>query len=187
MTIVAKYAGTCSKCGGDIQPGQQINWDKTTRRTEHEKCPEGMENAELVRYGSVPQHLGVGDIWGNDRHGVFVVVASQPARWSSEDRDVYGHVSTWYTIRPATTEEIALWVAAVEAGGKKSEQRKRLNAKRYVYSADTRSLEPTSEMTRMLDSYDDRWQPPTAIALSDEEARIEEAAIATRSALRVVS
>jgi len=140
---------------------------------------------EKVRYGSVPQHLSKGDIWGNKRHGVFVVVDTEPARWSGEDRDVYGHVSTWYTIRPATEDEVALWNAAVEASGAKRSQRDRLDAKNHVYNPETGALEPTSDATRMLDSYDDRWTPPASIALTDEERSIEEAAISTKNALHV--
>lgn len=40
MTIIARYAGRCSKCGGRIQPGEQIDWNKATRETSHVKCPE---------------------------------------------------------------------------------------------------------------------------------------------------
>lgn len=39
MTITAKYPGRCSKCGGAIQPGQQIDWDKATKKTMHVTCP----------------------------------------------------------------------------------------------------------------------------------------------------
>jgi len=31
MTIWARYPGKCAKCGGPIQPGEQINWDKATK------------------------------------------------------------------------------------------------------------------------------------------------------------
>lgn len=40
MTITARYPGRCAKCGGAINPGDRINWDKATRRTEHAQCPE---------------------------------------------------------------------------------------------------------------------------------------------------
>ena len=45
MTIRARYPGKCAKCGGQIQPGEQINWDKATRRTEHAVCPKRAETA----------------------------------------------------------------------------------------------------------------------------------------------
>ena len=38
MTIRARYPGRCAKCGQAIQPGDEINWDKRTKRTEHVTC-----------------------------------------------------------------------------------------------------------------------------------------------------
>ncbi len=39
MTITARFPGKCRKCGGRIEPGQKINWDKQTRAVEHIECP----------------------------------------------------------------------------------------------------------------------------------------------------
>lgn len=39
MTITARFPGRCSRCGGAIQPGSQIDWDKSTRTTRHVTCP----------------------------------------------------------------------------------------------------------------------------------------------------
>lgn len=39
MTIQARYPGKCYKCGQRIEPGDQIEWDKTTKKTSHINCP----------------------------------------------------------------------------------------------------------------------------------------------------
>ena len=135
------------------------------------------------RYGNVPTQLGVGDIWATSKYGIFVVVKTAPANWRGDDLDVYAHVSTWYTIRPANETEQARWQSAVEAANAKREQRKELNAPSHVYNPKRKSLEPTPEMTRRLDSYDDRWEPPTAIPLSAEQCAVEDLAITTRHKL----
>ena len=49
MTIWARYPGKCAKCGGPIQPGEQINWDKSTKRTEHVTCPEHAEVPQATK------------------------------------------------------------------------------------------------------------------------------------------
>ena len=49
MTIRARYPGKCAKCGGPIQPGEQINWDKATKRTEHVTCPERVEVPQATK------------------------------------------------------------------------------------------------------------------------------------------
>lgn len=40
MTITAKFAGTCKKCGGHIAAGTQIEWERGAGAS-HVKCPEG--------------------------------------------------------------------------------------------------------------------------------------------------
>lgn len=61
MTITAQYPGRCSKCGGRIEPGQQIDWDKSTRATRHVTCPtkqtsEASQPIALVAGGAqIPQ------------------------------------------------------------------------------------------------------------------------------------
>ena len=39
MTITAKFPGRCSKCGGPVQPGDRIDWDKAAKKVAHETCP----------------------------------------------------------------------------------------------------------------------------------------------------
>jgi len=126
---------------------------------------------QLIKFGGIGDH-GVGDIWATTRYGVFVVVKVELARWRGEDRDVYAHVDYWYTIRPANEAEQALWQAAVDAATARQELRKQLGAEpSHTFDASKRQLR--SEQ-RMLDSYDDRWQPPGNIDLDDEAYAIEQ-------------
>lgn len=37
--MTARYAGKCTRCGGQIKPGQPIDWDRTTHATQHIDCP----------------------------------------------------------------------------------------------------------------------------------------------------
>lgn len=38
MTITAKYPGRCTRCGGQISAGEQIEWEKGSGAS-HTKCP----------------------------------------------------------------------------------------------------------------------------------------------------
>lgn len=38
MTITAKFPGKCSECGGPIQPGTQVEWDKAARTVKHARA-----------------------------------------------------------------------------------------------------------------------------------------------------
>lgn len=38
MTITAKYAGTCNRCHGSIDPGTAINWERG-KGSSHVTCP----------------------------------------------------------------------------------------------------------------------------------------------------
>ncbi len=123
-----------------------------------------------IRTHSIGDH-DPGDIWANRQDGIFVVVSSRLARWRGEDIDVYAHIDTWYTIRDATPDEVALWNAAVDAARARKALRSRLGAcSSHQYDAASRRL--ISTMTR-LDSYDDRWNPPDTIVLDDEAVAIE--------------
>lgn len=128
-----------------------------------------------IKYESLG-NLDVGQIWGTKRHGVFVVVSSRPARWHGEDIDVYGHVDTWYTIRPANDAEVVLWNAAVAAAAARRDLRKRLVDGNTSYQFAPAKRQLFSTLTR-LDSYDDRWNPPADINLSDADFAIEQAYI----------
>ena len=124
------------------------------------------------RYGAVQQNLEPGDLSRNKRYGTFVVLETKPAVWRGEDRDIYSHVETWFTIRPATDAEIAIYDAVSEAFTARKALRDSLGATRS-YSFDGENLVPSPDNTRMLDSYDDRWVPPTAIELTEDQRSIE--------------
>ena len=49
MTIRARYPGRCVKCGGRINPGDQIHWDPNTKATEHAECPEQIEEPTATK------------------------------------------------------------------------------------------------------------------------------------------
>lgn len=133
-----------------------------------------------VRTHSLGQ-LDVGDIRANRQDGVFVVVSARPANWHGEDRDVYGHIDTWYTIRDANETETALWDAVVTAAAARKALRTRLGAGRsHEYDPASRRLVSTM---RRLDSYDDRWEPPADIILDNEAVAIEDGYIAAVVAL----
>lgn len=40
MTMRARYPGRCSRCGGQIRPGDWIEWSPTTRIAQHARCPQ---------------------------------------------------------------------------------------------------------------------------------------------------
>lgn len=141
------------------------------------------EKREL-KYATLPR-LDNGEIWATRNEGIFRVLSSRPAQWHGEDTDVYGHINTWYTIRSATTEETKLWDEAVNAG--KAERIVRAELKvplGYTYNSNTRELQPSPESTRRLDSYDDRWEPPKSIKLTDAQAAVEERYAQAKAALK---
>ena len=137
----------------------------------------------VVRYGGIP-NLDVGDIWGTREYGVFVVTKQEPAKWRGEDRDVYEHVDTWYTIRPATEIEKQLWDRAVAAAGARKQLRKRLGIdSTWIY--ENGSVRPCHSATCKLDSYDDRWEPPKPINLTPADVAIETEYQLARNVLHV--
>lgn len=137
-----------------------------------------------VLHGEIPSYLAVGEICGNKRYGCFVVVTVRPAVWYGEDQDIYGHVPNWFTIRPATAEERALWDAAVVARKTRRSQRDVLGVEcGYAFNPKTGRLEPSSASTRRLDSYDDQWRFPVHIELTQKQAAVEQTALDAESAL----
>ncbi len=52
MTITAKYPGRCTKCGGHIPVGEQIEWIKGTGAS-HVKCPDNVVNAGPRKTGQL--------------------------------------------------------------------------------------------------------------------------------------
>lgn len=47
MTITAKYAGTCKKCGGHISVGDKIEWERGTGAS-HCTCPAAPATAKMA-------------------------------------------------------------------------------------------------------------------------------------------
>ncbi len=52
MTITAKFAGRCTKCGGQIAAGEQIEWERGAG-AKHVKCPEKPVNARPKKTGQL--------------------------------------------------------------------------------------------------------------------------------------
>jgi hypothetical protein len=125
------------------------------------------------RFGGVPQHLGPGDIWANQRYGVFVVDKMETAKWQGSDRDVYAHVEYWYTIRPANALETTKWDGAVAASKERDAQRAALtgDSKGYTYDAGAGRL---VNGALKLDSYDDRYEVPKPIVLTPSQVAVEQ-------------
>ena len=88
MTIRARYPGRCAKCGGAIKPGDEIDWDKATKRTEHVSCPEQSEQPEQIE-ASAPQTAGTKtyDIDGGSGYGCYGWEKGQIVRSSDRQRD----------------------------------------------------------------------------------------------------
>lgn len=143
-----------------------------------------MDDTREIKTTALPT-LDNGQIWGTTNLGVFVVVSQRPAAWRGDDRDVYGHIDTWYTIRAATVDEQQLWDAAVNAAKARRDLRKQLGVGRdYEYHSCNMTLSPPEASTQMLDSYDDRWQPPRPIQLTPEQAAIEGAYVDAYRAIK---
>jgi hypothetical protein len=134
VTITARYPGRCSECGGAIEPGQQIDWNRETGRTAHIECPKAQtptprpadlvrvyhdnsENGAVLRVrGQVLTVVGRGEVYVDDE-GMTRSCESFP-----------GYEGEWvgYTeCRPATEDE----VAALEARDAAARVRKEAGAK----------------------------------------------------------
>lgn len=129
------------------------------------------------------EHLSPGDMWA-DKNGVYVVCSVESAKWRGDDRDVYAHISYWYTVRPADENEREIWGHYVELAREERAMRQRIGATRYEFDGENRQMKPTSAMTRKLDSYDDRWEPPKAAVLNDEDFDLEQRFLAAQAATR---
>jgi superfamily I DNA/RNA helicase len=54
MTITAKYPGRCAACGGPVQPGQTVEWDKTAKKVRHLNCNEAPQAADAAPLSFTP-------------------------------------------------------------------------------------------------------------------------------------
>jgi len=144
MTIWARYPGKCAKCGGPIQPGEQINWDKSTKRTEHVTCPEHAEVPQATKTYRLSR--GSGDGYRGWQRGQIVqtrprylergypewlYVLDASSKYYRYDGmsfgvgDDSGYVYT-ATCREATPEEAAPYIAKREAALKVQTAKTRL-------------------------------------------------------------
>ena len=133
MTIWARYPGKCAKCGGPIQPGEQINWDKATKRTEHVTCPEHAEVPQATKTYRLSRGSGDGYrgwqqgqiVRASDRqreqgYPEWLYVLDASSKYYRYDGlsfgvgDDSGYVYT-ATCREATPEEAAPYIAKREA------------------------------------------------------------------------
>jgi hypothetical protein len=129
MTIKARYPGRCSKCGQPIRPGDEIDWDKYTKKTSHIVCPKKAEkpaapqappkneDAPITLYRTSRSRISgppAGEII-KTQQGNYVVVVSTSTRYISRDECAdnddytYGGNPYWQITahcRPAKDEEI---------------------------------------------------------------------------------
>jgi hypothetical protein len=149
MTITARYPGKCSQCGGAIEPGQAIEWDKETKRTSHTECPALASVARATPKAEVPvvddgtiqvrrtgQYRGdcpeVGEVFRFRDKGLYAVTRAS-REYISEDGMSVGLMaeSGWMfrlACRPATDEEAAPVLAREEESRKRKEAIDRLSA-----------------------------------------------------------
>ncbi len=138
MTITAKYPGKCYVCGQRIDPGEEIDWDKATRRTRHAVCPE----AKAVEPAATLKQTDVIKISGGSGYGWRPMKAGQVVRNTKRNieaggpewlyvleawRQYYGEDGMSFGVgheqgyvygadcRPATPEEAAPKIAEIQA------------------------------------------------------------------------
>lgn len=67
MTIRAKYRGTCATCGGEIEPGQLIEWVKGGS-TRHDSCPAETPVVSRTReFAPTDEQMRALDLFGSGR------------------------------------------------------------------------------------------------------------------------
>lgn len=116
MTIVAKFACRCTRCGGKIVAGEQIEWSRADGAS-HSKCSQKSEiipdNAIRISsgsgYGGTP--YTVGQVIHHRTHGYLVVLSARSSYVRADGmsfgvRDESGYVYS-AACRAATEEESA--------------------------------------------------------------------------------
>lgn len=137
MTIRARYPGRCVKCGGRINPGDQIHWDPNTKATEHTECPEQIEEPTATKTYSIGGGSGYGCrgwkrgdvVRANKRqrekgYPEWLYVLSSDSRYYRYDGLSFGvgdDSGYCYSAvcREATPEEAAPYIAKLEAARKR--------------------------------------------------------------------
>jgi len=136
MTITAKYPGRCKKCGGQINVGDKIEWERG-KGAEHVECPAHADSAENIievwhgsGYGYCP---ATGETFYDRESKQWLTVLRQSSHYYAEDGLSFGvgedsgYMYTLYC-RPATTEETAPIFARMDAKKKLAEIQDRIKA-----------------------------------------------------------
>ncbi len=121
MTMIAKFAGKCNKCGESIQAGSKINWEKG-KGAQHISCPISTplpDDTISISQGSgyVGQPYNVGQVLRKKRkdwpdEGKILIILKKGQTYYREDGlsvgagDDSGYVY-WAKCREATPEEAA--------------------------------------------------------------------------------
>lgn len=137
MTIIAKYAGTCTKCYGPIKKGESINWERGNGSS-HVACPEksaptpAESNAIKISQGSGygGREYHAGQVIRHAKHGIITVLTASK-RYIRDDGmsfgvgDESGYIYS-ATCRPATETEAAPLLALEAEREKIAAAKKRL-------------------------------------------------------------
>lgn len=143
MTIKARYAGRCSKCGRPVNPGDLIEWDRDTRLVSHVTCSDASASVTKGDYGlsggsgygchgwRVGQVLRATDGQRAKGYPEWLIVLTTGQRYYREDGMCFGvGDDSGYvycaTCRQATPEEAAPALANYEAGRARLAAEKRL-------------------------------------------------------------
>lgn len=166
MTMSAKYAGKCRKCGGAINPGDQIDWERG-RGAAHINCPESNPQADPGQSQSDLIRISQGEGYGGSRYEIgsvlrkgeqILIVQKSAAKYYSEDGmsfgvgDESGHVYfAW--CRVATAEESAPMLAREQAAAEKKAAKTRLaEISDQIRQVENYQTEEQPEGDRLLDT-----------------------------------
>ena len=120
MTITARYSGTCRKCGGTINPGDSIEWERGSKPA-HVNCPERQARPEGMTLSIGSSHkrdFRAGLVLRNTARNIengepeYIYLLDVRSRYYREDGmsfgvgDESGYVYS-LTYRAATDEESA--------------------------------------------------------------------------------
>ncbi len=164
MTIMAKYEGTCTKCGGKIRVGDEINWEKG-RGASHVTCPEKTTpippdpNAIKISQGSGygGREYRVGQVLRHKTHGIITVVSAKKSYFREDGLsfgvgDDSGYIYS-AVCRPATEEESAPLLAAEAEREKIAAAKKRLEEiRQHIQKTGERPTEEQPDGARLMDT-----------------------------------
>jgi len=127
MTIIAKYPGTCRKCGRQINVGDRIDWQKG-RGASHIECPaqkNAATDAGPIKIQSSRREYRVGSTIRTQRHGLVTIVTAGK-KYYREDGLSFGLSDDsgymyFATCRPATEDESAPIIEAERIRGEKTD------------------------------------------------------------------